>query len=307
MRHYKTLLLIVLCTITTSIYSQELQSKVTVIANRVPTTVDKKIFQTLQTQLTNFINNRKWTPDAFQAQEKISCSFLLNIDQVLETNIYRATLTVQAARPVYNSSYVTALVNFQDPDVTFRYVEYQPVEFNENRVQGSDALASNLTAAVAYYVYTILGMDYDSFGAKGGDVFFQKAQNIVNNAPEGRDISGWKAFDGLRNRYWLSENLLNTRYNIVHDVIYSYYRQGLDVMYENEESARQQILTALNQLQALNQQNPNTMFVQFFMQGKSQELIKIFKKASPPDKARAIEILQKLDVAKASQYKQEIK
>ncbi len=287
-------------------YSQELQSKVTVVASRVPTSVDKKIFQTLQTQLTNFINNRKWTGDAFQPNEKIECSFLINIDRVVETNVYHASLTVQAARPVYNSSYVTALINFQDADVTFRYVEYQPVEFNENRIQGSDALASNLTATIAYYVYTILGLDYDSFGAKGGDPFFQKAQNIVNNAPEGRDISGWKAFDGSRNRYWLMENLLNTRYNIVHDVMYSYYRQGLDHMYDNEATARQQILGSLTQLQAMNQESPNTMIVQFFMQGKSQELIKIFKKASPPDKARAVELLQKLDVTNASKYKQEI-
>jgi hypothetical protein len=300
------LLLIMITVFYVTNYSQELQSKVTVVASRVPTSVDKKIFQTLQTQLTNFINNRKWTGDAFQPNEKIECSFLINIDRVVETNVYHASLTVQAARPVYNSSYVTALINFQDADVTFRYVEYQPVEFNENRIQGSDALASNLTATIAYYVYTILGLDYDSFGAKGGDPFFQKAQNIVNNAPEGRDISGWKAFDGSRNRYWLMENLLNTRYNIVHDVMYSYYRQGLDHMYDNEATARQQILGSLTQLQAMNQESPNTMIVQFFMQGKSPELIKIFKKASPPDKARAVELLQKLDVANASKYKQEI-
>ena len=306
MKKHSILLLIIVTVFSVSNYAQELQSKVTVVASRVPTSVDKKLFQTLQTQLTNFINNRKWTGDAFQANEKIDCSFLLNIDRVVETNVYHASLTVQAARPVYNSSYVTALINFQDADVTFKYVEYQPVEFNENRVQGSDALAGNLTATIAYYVYTILGLDYNSFGAKGGDPFFQKAQNIVNNAPEGRDISGWKAFDGSRNRYWLMENLMNSRYNIVHDVMFSYYRQGLDHMYENEATARQQILSSLAQLQALNQESANTMIVQFFMQGKSQELIKIFKKASPPDKARAVELLQKLDVTNASKYKQEI-
>jgi hypothetical protein len=299
--------LLLLTAITISSRAQEIQAKVTVIASRIPNTVDKKVFQTLQTQLTNFINNRKWTSDAFQTQEKIECNFLLNLESVVETNVYKASLTIQAARPVYNSSYVTPLINFQDADVTFRYVEYQPLEFNENRVQGSDALASNLTATMAYYVYAILGLDYDSFGAKGGDPFFQRAQNIVNNAPEGRNISGWKAFDGSRNRYWLMENLLNTRYNIVHDVLYTYYRQGMDNMYDKDENARQQILKSLTQLQALNQENPNTMIVQFFMQGKSQELIKIFKKASPPDKARAVELLQKLDVANASNYKSEIK
>ena len=288
-------------------FGQEFQSKVTVIATRVPTTVDKKIFTTLQTQLTNFINNRKWTTETYQPNERIECSFLLNIESVVETNVYKASLTVQAARPVFNSSYGTALINFQDPDVTFRYVEYQPVEFNESRVQGSDPLASNLTATLAYYVNVILGLDYDSFAPKGGDAFFQKAQNIVNNAPENRNISGWKAFDGNRNRYWLIENLLNTRYNLVHDVIYKFYREGLDHMYENEAEARGQLLNSLVQLQSINQENPNLMFVQVFMLGKSQELIKIFKKAPAPEKTRAVETLQKLDVANLAKYQQELK
>ena len=205
-------------------FAQELQSRVTVNASRVPTSVDKKIVQTLQTQLTNFINNRKWTADAVQPQEKIQCSFLLNVESVVETNVYKASLTIQAARPVFNSSYSTALINYQDADFTFKYVEYQPVEFNENRVQGSDPLVGNLTATFAYYANIILGLDYDSFSPKGGDLYFQKAQNIVNNAPENRNISGWKAFDGSRNRYWLAENLLNNRFNVVHDVIYGYYK-----------------------------------------------------------------------------------
>ena len=288
-------------------HSQEFQSKVTVVASRVPNTVDKKVFQTLQSQLTNFINNRKWTSDVFQPSERIECNFLLNIESVVETNVYKASLTVQAARPVFNSSYSSPLINFQDPDITFRYVEYQPVEFNENRVQGSDGLASNLTATFAYYANIILGLDYDSFGAKSGDVFFQKSQNIVNNAPENRNISGWKAFDGTRNRYWLAENFMNTRFNVVHDVIYSYYRQGLDVMYENEANGRNQILTALVQLQTLNQANPNSMVVQFFMLGKSQELVRIFKKALPQDRSRVMETQQKLDVANAGKYQQELK
>jgi hypothetical protein len=287
--------------------SQDLQSKVTVVASRVPNTVDKKVFQTLQTQLTNFINNRKWSQDVVQPQERIQCSFLLNIESEVETNVYKASLTIQAARPVFNSSYSTALINFQDPELTFRYIEYQPVEFNENRVQGSDALAGNLTATFAYYINIIMGLDYDSFGPKGGDLYFQKAQNIVNNAPENRNISGWKAFDGARNRYWLAENLLNNRFNLVHDIIYSYYRQGLDFMYENETDARSKILNALIQLQALNQDNPNSMIVQFFMIGKSMELIQIFKKSPPQDKLRALEVLQKLDVANASKYQQELK
>ena len=290
-----------------AVYCQELQARVTVNASRVPTTVDKKIFTTLQNQLTNFLNNRKWTSDVFQAQEKIECSFFLNIESVVETNVYRAAITIQAARPVYNSSYNTALMNFQDAEVTFRYVEYQPIEFNENRVQGSDPFAGNLTAVFAYYVYTVIGLDFSSFSTKGGDIYFQKAQNIVNNAPEGRNISGWRAFDGQRNRYWLIENMMNTRYNPIHDVMYNYYRQGLDNMYSNEAGGREQISQALSQLQSVNAENPNIMFIQFFMQGKSDELIRIFKKSSPPERAKVLEILQKLDVPNAGKYKTELK
>jgi hypothetical protein len=261
----------------------------------------------LQSQLTNLLNNRKWTTDAFQVAERIECSFLLNIEKVVETNVYQASLTVQAARPVFNSTYQTALINFQDGDVSFRYVEFQPIEFNENRIQGTDPLASNLTAVIAYYVYMILGLDYNSFSPKGGDPFFQKALNIVNNAPENRGIAGWKAFDGQRNRYWLSENLMNTRYNVVHDVMYTYYRQGLDNMYENEADGRRAILNALKQLKNFNDQNQNTMVLQFFMQGKSLELIRIFKKAPPQERVDAASILSQVDVSNASKYKDELK
>ena len=307
MKKYSLSLATAMLLLSINVYAQEFQAKVTVVASRVPTTVDKKIFTTLQTQLTNFINNRKWTSETWQTSEKIECSFLLNIESVVETNVYRASMTVQAARPVYNSSYATALVNFMDADVTFRYVEYQPVEFNENRVQGSDALASNLTATFAYYANIVLGFDYDSFSPKGGDAFFQKANNIVNNAPESKSISGWKAFDGFRNRYWLSENLLNSRYNLIHDVIYKYYRDGLDHMYDNDADARGQMLTALSQLQDINQLNPNSMIVQVFMQGKSQELIRALKKLPPQDKNKAIEVLSKLDVSNISKYQSDMK
>ena len=293
--------------ISTALNAQELLAKVTVNAQRVTTTVDKKIFSTLQTQLSNLLNNRKWTNESFQTHEKIECNFLLNIDKVVEPNVYQASLTIQAARPVYNSSYQTALINFMDADVTFRYVEFQPIEFNENRIQGTDPLAANLTAVFGYYVNIILGLDYNSFSPKGGDMYFQKALNIVNNAPENRSISGWKAFDGLRNRYWLAENLMNTRYNIVHDVMYTYYRQGLDNMYEDEANGRRSILAALKQLKSFNDQNQKSMILQFFMQGKSLELIRIFKKAPPQEKNDAATILSQIDITNASKYKDELK
>ncbi|SKA19965.1 protein of unknown function [Sediminibacterium ginsengisoli] len=288
-------------------HAQELQARVTVISSRVSSTVDKKIFTTLQSQLNTLMNTRKWTNDAFRDNEKIECSFILNISSIVETNIYKASLTIQAARPVYNTSYQSAIVNFIDEDLTFKYVEFQPVEFNESRVQGTDAAVANLTAIFAYYANMIIGLDYDSFSPKGGEAAFRKAQNIVTNAPEGRNISGWRVFDGLRNRYWLNENLINTRYNIIHDIIYTYYRSGLDQLYDKESEARIAILQALTQLDAFNKENPNTMILQFFMQGKYQELSGIFKKATADEKAKAIELLSRLDIVNASRYKQDLK
>jgi hypothetical protein len=286
------------------LFAQELQARFSVLANRVSTQVDKKTFQTLQTALTNFINNRKWTTDSYQQQEKIKCNFLLTIDQDMGQNIFKATLTVQAARPVYNSTYESPIINFQDADVVFKYIEFQPVEFNENRVQGNDPLSGNLTAIVAYYINIILGMDYDSFAPKGGDPYFQKAQYIVNNAPESSQITGWKAFDGLRNRFKLAEGLVDNRYNLVHDAVYSYYRNGLDQFYDNESTGRTGLLKAISYLNTINTENPGSMVIQFFFQGKSNELVKAFSKGEQKVKVQAREILTRLDLSNSNAYKE---
>ena len=267
MRGKKLLVLLISTGLVLSAHAQEIQARITINSSRVSSQIDKKVFQTLQTALHNFLNNRKWTNETFQQNEKINCNFLLNINQAGDGNIYKASLTVQAARPVYNTSYETPLINFMDESVTFKYVEYQQVEFNENRVGGSDGLASNLSATLAFYVYIILGLDFDSFTLRGGDAYFQKAQNIVNNSPEGRDVSGWRAFDGLRNRYWLMENLTNNRYALIHDAFYSYYRLGMDFMYENEVAARTAILNTISLLNTVNNDIPNSMIIPFFLPG----------------------------------------
>lgn len=283
--------------------TQEIQARFSVMAAKVSTQIDKKVFQTLQTALTNFLNNRRWTNDVFQASEKIQCNFLLNIDQDLGSNVYKGKLTVQAARPVYNTNYDSPIINFIDDNITFRYVEFQPVEFNENRIQGNDPLVANITAVLAYYVNLILGLDYDSFSLRGGDVYFQKAWNIVNNAPESGDITGWKSYESLRNRYWLAENINSNRFAQIHDVIYSYYRSGMDIFYQDEEGGRAGILNSLNLINSINTENPNSMFVQFFFQGKGNELVKVFSKASGEQKTRAKDLLTKLDVTNAALYK----
>jgi hypothetical protein len=303
----KIFIIILLAGFTAVANAQELNAKVTVVAGRVGNSVNRNVFSTLQTAISNFINNRKWSTDAFAPNERIDCNFLINLEQGSEPNVYTASLTIQAARPVFNTSYVSPIINFKDDNIIFKYVEFQQLEFNENRVSGNDALVSNLTAVLAYYADMILAFDYMSFAQGGGTPFLQKAQSIVNNAPDGRGISGWKAFDGIRNRYWLTENLLNPRYAVMQDVYYNYYRQGLDKMFEDEAGARTAMLGVLTSLEKFNADNPNTMINQFFFQGKSNELIKIFSKALPQDKSKAQELLAKLDISNSGKYKDELK
>ena len=289
------------------VQAQELNARVTVSASQVTNNVNRSAFLTLQTALNNLLNTRKWTKDAYAPNEKIDCTFFLNLQSTEEANIYKGSLTIQAARPVFNTSYLSPIINFKDDDINFEYVEFQQLEFNENRVSGNDAQISNLTAIFAYYVNMIIAFDNESFAIRGGEASFLKAQNIVNNAPDGRGIRGWKAFDGIRNRFWLVDNMLNTRFAVMNDIYYNYYRLGLDKFYEDENAGRAEILNSLNLLGVFNNENPNTMINQFFFQGKSNELIRIFSKAQPQDKAKAVELLSRLDLTNSNSYKEVLK
>src|SRR5688572_929103 len=184
--------------------AQEINCQVTVNSSQIQES-NKTIFETLQRQLSEFVNSRKWTNDVFLNQERIECNILINITERVSTDQFKATMSLQARRPVFNTSYYSALINHQDNDFAFSYVQDQVLEFDENSV------SNNLTGVIAYYVYTILGFDYDSFSPEGGTPYFGKAQNIVNNA-QGLQERGWKAFESQRNRYWLSENLLNVQF-----------------------------------------------------------------------------------------------
>ncbi len=289
-----------------TVRSQELQANVTVLSNRISTSVNKQIFQTLQSALYDFMNGRKWTNVAFSNNEKIQCNFLLNLSAATDNNTYAASLIVQLGRPVFNSSYQSQLMNYMDENVVFKYIQFQTLDFNENRVGGTDPLTANLTAVFAYYAYVILGLNFDSYGLRGGDPYFQQAQNIVNNAPEASSLNGWKPFDGLRNRYWLVENLTNPKYNPLHDALYNYYRQGLDQMFDHEPEARVGVMNALSTLNSINNEFPNIMFMQFFFQGKGAEIGNVFKHGTPEEKSRALDILTRIDVSNLNQYKQDL-
>jgi hypothetical protein len=286
--------------------AQELNATITLQTNKVDNQVDPKTFVQLQSQLKDFLNQRKWTTDAFSTEEKIDCNFYITIESIVSLGVYEAKLSVVSNRPVFNSAYSTPLLNMQDANFIFKYQLSQPIEFNENRVQGADPLAANLTATLAYYIYIILGLDYDSYALHGGKPYFSKALNIVNNAPEGSGISGWKSYDGQRNRYLLIDNFTQSGFDKLHNVIYSYYREGMDQLIEKPSVAKTAILNALMSMQEVYEASSNTMAVPILMQGKATEIIGIFGSADKSMKKQLITTLSAIDIANINKYKEKL-
>ncbi len=284
--------------------AQELNCKVDVSFDRIQN-VDPKVFQALKKSLNEFVNNRKWTNDNFKASEKIDCTFFLNLtERTPNDNIYKGTLNIQASRPVYNSGYNSSTVNFIDREVVFRFDESQTLQYDDNRVAGSDALASNLTAIVAYYSYLILGLDYDSFSPKGGDEYFKRALNIVNNAPEeGKSIRGWKAAEGNRNRYWLIDQILSPRFDAFRPYWYKYHRLGLDVLSQKPEEGRKVILDGIPTLSKINSDNPTSILLQFFFNAKSSEYVNVLQQSTKDERKDYIDQLSKMDVPNTPKYR----
>lgn len=304
---FKQLIIAFIVSLTfTSARAQELSATVNVQTSKIENQIDTKIFTQFQKQLKDFINQRKWTSDVFAIEEKIDCSFYITIESIVSPGVYEAKLSVVANRPVYNSNYTTPLLNLQDANFTFKYQLAQPMEFNENRVQGADPLEANLTAVIAYYINVIIGLDYDSFAPKTGAPYFNKALNIVYNAPEGSGISGWKSYDGQRNRYIFIDNLTKSGFDKLHDVIYSYNREGLDQMAERPEIARAAILNALMAMQEINDANVNSMAVPILMQGKFTEIVGIFGNADKSMKKQVLNTLSVIDIANINRYKEKL-
>ena len=286
--------------------AQELSASITIQSNKVDNQVDPKIFPQLQIQLKDFINQRKWSNEAFSSEEKIDCSFYITIESLVAPGVYDAKLSIVSNRPVHNASYSSSVLNMQDANFTFKYQLSQPIEFNENRIQGADPLMSNLTATIAYYIYIILGLDYDSFASKAGMPYFNKALNIVYNAPEGSGISGWKSYDGQRNRFILIDNLTKSGNDKVHDIIYSYYREGLDQLTEKPELAKSNILNSLINLQDMNEGAVSGMLIPILMQAKFSEIVGIFSKSDKATRKQLLTTLSSLDISNINKYKEKL-
>ncbi len=278
--------------------AQELNCNVRVNVQKLQT-VDPRVFETLEQSMNEFLNNQKWTNDYFELEERINCNFLLTIQEERGPNSFKADLAVQASRPVFGSSYETSILNHIDRDVPFTYEQFAPLQFSIN------GFNDNLSAVLSFYVYVILGLDYDSFELYGGEAYLQTAQEILNNIPQAAATAnpGWRSLDGDRNRFWIIENLLSPRVRPYRQAMYQYHRQALDMMTTDVDAGRAIMMKSLEEINKVNQAYPNSMIVQMFTNAKSAEIIEIFKKGTRLEQSQFIQVMSKIDATNASKYR----
>jgi len=281
--------------------AQELKCQLTVNAQKI-TGVDPTVFQTMQTALSEFMNNKSWTNDQFGTEEKIECSMFVTINSSSAQDVYEAAITVQLSRPVFNSSYNSPMFNFIDKDCIITYAQNQPLDFNINQYN------SNLTSILGFYAYTLIGLDYESMSKGGGAKYFTIAEQIMNAVPTNNpDSKGWKPFDSQRNRYWLINNLMASKYELFKQALYEYHYLGMDNFYEKPALARQNILSAFDKLDRIARDNPNCMLLAVFFQAKSDEVVNVFSGADMGEKAKALAVLRRVDPSNSTKYDKLVK
>jgi len=274
--------------------AQDLNARVQVLSPKIQGS-NKRIFQTLETAMKDFLNGRKWSADPILPQERIDCNFVLNITNWDGSSNFSGELQVQSSRPVYGSTYSSTIINLTDKDVDFIYNEGQTIDYTDQSFQ------SNLSSIMAFYAYVIIGLDYDTFSSYGGSPYFAAAQTVINNAQTG-SYRGWKAFDGNISRYWLCENLNNKAYAPLRSFLYDYHRNGLDMMSDNTSKALKAIASFLPSLQQVDRLRVGAMLPLIFYTAKSDELVSLFSKADPQDRVQAMNILVQADPANGNKY-----
>ncbi|MCL1821707.1 MAG: DUF4835 family protein [Prolixibacteraceae bacterium] len=280
------------CTIASA---QEFRCNISISSDKIQG-ANRNLFRTMQSDLYEFMNNRKWTDNAFAQNERIECNIFIRLDEQISVDEFKGSLTVQSKRPSFNSTYETTILNIKDDDFHCKYVEYQAIDFNE--ANNSD----NLTNIIAFYAYIMLGFDYDTFSPEGGTPYFIKAQTIVNNSQNARE-KGWKAFESDKNRYWLIENIMNRSYSSMRETYYTYHRMGLDVMADKPEEGRSAIAESLRGVQQVFRRRPSTYILRTFFDAKSDELVNIFSESYPDERNRVMSILNEVDPSNAGKYK----
>ena len=276
------------------VQAQELNCRVQVIAPQIAN-VESSIFESMEENIQEFMNGRRWTNDQILFEERIECSFQITISEAPSPTSFKGTLQVQSSRPVYNSDYNTSLLLVNDNDFDIAWDGSSNIQFS------IDQYRDNLSSVLAYYAYMVLGMDYDSMGLDSGTPFYVKAQTIVANA-QNSGPSGWKASQGQQNRYWLVENMLSQTFRPVRNCLYYYHRMGLDQLFDDVERGRLAMADALIEMRQTHRIRPSSYNLQLFFLAKSDEILKVFGPAPEAEKARLLPVLKQMDPGNISKY-----
>ncbi|MFA6277346.1 MAG: DUF4835 family protein [Pedobacter sp.] len=276
------------------VHAQELNTRVQILAPNI-SNINKKNLEVLQNTIRDFLNNNKWTTETYLPQERIECNFVLTITSWDGSSAYTAEAQIQSSRPVYASSYYSTLLNINDKDFDFNYNDGQSLDFSDQN------FITNLSSLLGYYAYTIIGLDKDSFSKLGGTPYYNKAQNVLNVAQISGN-KGWKAFDGLRNRYWLNENLLNATFKELRVFIYNYHFNGLDKLQDNVSNGAKNILALLPAVQQMDKQKLGSIFPNVYFATKADEITNVLSTIDLQEKIKAYNLLSDIDPANISKY-----
>ena len=288
-------LILLVSILLTSVFgiSQELNCNVTINAEQTGQP-NLQVFRTLETQLLEFINTTHWTTKDYKNQERIDCNMSIIITE-FESNVFKASIQIQASRPIFNSSYDSPIYNYNDRQFNFSYVEFQPLNFNINTFD------SNLISVVAFHVYTMLGLDADTFELNGGEEYFDIAKQIVNTAASSGS-KGWKSTDGNQSRFRFNDALVSQVYKEFHTAMYEYHRNGLDLMSDSQREAKLNIVKAIGILKTINDRRPNSFILRTFFDAKSDEIQSIFSDGPAVDITALINNLNRMAPTKRSNW-----
>ena len=279
----------------TKMYSQELNAQFVVNADLVNQT-NQQIFQTLERSLNEFVNSQSWSNQDFFPQEKITCSFVLNLTNY-NASKFEGTLQIQSQRTIFDSNYDSPVLNFLDKDISFIYQEFQPLFYSPASYE------SNLVSLISFYAYIILGINADSLQFKAGDPFFEQAQRIVNLSQQSGAL-GWKQNDSNRNRFWLIDTMRSNTFREYRETLYIYHREGLDSMTKAPVKGKNNIINAILALEDLYDRRPNAMLLQMFFDAKADEIVNLFSDGPKVDFGRTSKMLKKIAPFYQPQWKQ---
>lgn len=294
MRKLLTFISLIALSCLLKINAQDMLCNISISASQVQGT-DREIYNTMQRNLMEWANNRKWSPYTVNHNERFEITFSIIIAERASTNDFSGSMTVVMRRLIYHTNYYSPLLNFQDKDIKFYFNEFEPLQYIEN------SYTTNIVSIIAFYINYGLGLTFDTYQANGGSPFFYRSQNILNVAQSSREI-GWSATDGDKSRYGICEFITNTTYRDIHTFLYQYHREGLDVMADNLNTGRDKVLQSLETLRKVYEARPGIFLVQMMLDAKRDEIVNIFKEGTDYEKNKVIEIMNRIDPANSSTY-----